>query len=63
VNFYLDEDISPKVAEILRKRGIDAVSAHESDFKLAARMLERLATKYPDGLGAYTIEFVTKSQP
>ena len=119
MNFYLDEDISPKVAEILRKRGIDAVSAHEVgmagasdeeqfaeavsrnaavvtrnrddflaltirafenvsphhgvvvlsygipgwDFKLAARMLERLATKNPDGLGAYTIEFVTKSQP
>ena len=119
MKFYLDEDISPKVAQILRKRGIDAVSAHEigmagasdeeqfaeavsrnatvvtrnrddflaltirafenlsphqgvvvlsygipgPDFKLAARMLERLATKNPDGLGAYTIEFVTKTQP
>jgi hypothetical protein len=119
MKFYLDEDISPKVAEILRKRGIDAVSAHEIgmagasdeeqfaeavsrnaamvtrnrndfialtirafenlsshhgvvvlsygipgfDFKLAARMLERLATKNPGGLGSYTIEFVTKTQP
>ena len=29
MKFYTDEDISPKVAEILRKRGIDAVSAHD----------------------------------
>ena len=29
MKFYLDEDISPKVAEQLRKRGVDAVSAHD----------------------------------
>ncbi|BBO85429.1 hypothetical protein DSCO28_59950 [Desulfosarcina ovata subsp. sediminis] len=29
MKLYLDEDISPKVSEILRKNGIDAVSAHE----------------------------------
>jgi len=29
VKFYLDEDISPKVAQILRKKNIDAISAHE----------------------------------
>ena len=30
MKLYLDEDISPKVSEILRKKGMDAVSAHET---------------------------------
>lgn len=30
MKFYLDEDLSPKIAEALRKKGIDAVSAHET---------------------------------
>ena len=30
MKYYLDEDLSPKIAEILRKYGIDAVSAHEA---------------------------------
>lgn len=29
MKIYLDEDISPRVAERLRKKGMDAVSAHE----------------------------------
>ena len=29
MKLYLDEDISPNVAEFLRKKGTDAVSAHE----------------------------------
>ena len=29
MKFYLDEDISPRVTEILRKHGIDCVSAHD----------------------------------
>jgi len=30
MKLYLDEDISPKVSVILRKKGMDAVSAHET---------------------------------
>jgi predicted nuclease of predicted toxin-antitoxin system len=29
VKYYLDEDISPTVAQLLRDRGIDAVSVHD----------------------------------
>jgi len=29
VRYYLDEDLSPQVAERLRKKGIDATSSHE----------------------------------
>lgn len=116
MKFYIDEDISPKVAEILRKRGIEAVSAHDigmvgasdedqfaeavsrtcaivtrnrddfitltvqafenrsphyglvivshsisgSDFRGMAALLEKCSQKNPDGMGAYTIEFIAK---
>ena len=36
MKLYLDEDISPKVAELLRKIGVNAVSAHEKDMRGAS---------------------------
>ena len=30
MKYYLDEDLSPKICQILRKTGMDALSAHEA---------------------------------
>ena len=50
---YLDEDISPKVAEILRKKGMDAVSAHETGM-LEASDDEQLAFAASEGRAMVT---------
>jgi len=41
MKYYLDEDLSPKIAEILRQDGIDAKSAHKAGM-LQASDLEQL---------------------
>lgn len=47
MKYYLDEDLSPKIAEILRKHNIDAVSAHEIGMVQAEDIehLERAASE------------------
>ena len=116
LKYYLDEDLSQKIAEILRSRGVDVVSVHEvgteefSDrsqleqaakahrclvtrnrddfiqltlqffqeqlphygvlivpysfpgdrFSMIARALAKYAARHPDGLPAYTIDFLTR---
>jgi len=41
VKYYLDEDISPKIAKLLRKQEVDCISAHEIEM-LGASDLEQL---------------------
>ena len=53
MKLYLDEDISPKVSVILRKRGVDAVSAHEADM-LQASDEEQLTFAAADGRAIVT---------
>ena len=53
MKFYLDEDVSPKIAERLRKRGIDAVSAIEAgNLQLSGR--EQLACAATEGRSLVT---------
>ena len=48
MKYYLDEDLSPKIAEILRKNHMDAVSAHEVGM-LQASDIEQLDRASSDG--------------
>ena len=72
MKLYLDEDISPKVSEILRKKGVDAVSAHETGM-LEASDDEQLAfataqgramvTRNRDDFITLTVQFFNDLKP
>ena len=48
MTFYLDENLSPRIAEILRARGLDVVSAHEVG---NTRVDDRTQLRYAAGAG------------
>jgi predicted nuclease of predicted toxin-antitoxin system len=72
VKLYLDEDISPKVSVILKKKGMDAVSAHETgmleasdDEQLAFSAAEgrAMVTRNRDDFITLTVQFFNDLKP
>jgi len=72
LKYYLDEDLSPKIAVSLRKQGVDCISAHEiemiqvSDLEqlmLAGRQKRCLVTKNRDDFIRLTVQFFNDHLP
>ncbi len=72
MRLYLDEDISPKIAEILRKKGLDAVSAHEvgmlgvsdgEQCSFAATEGRAMVTRNRDDFITLTVQFFEDLKP
>lgn len=72
MKFYLDEDISPKIADLLRQRNIDCTSAHEvgmlqtsdlEQLRLAGHKNRCLVTRNRDDFIQLTVRFFNDHLP
>ena len=72
MKFYLDEDLSPKIAKILRRSGINAWSAHEvglrelseqHQLEFAVKEKRCLVTRNRDDFIRLTVQFLNDHRP
>jgi len=72
MKYYIDEDISPEVAEILRENQIDAVGTHEMDMaqssdreqlEYAASQRRAVVTRNRDDFIRLTVQFFNELRP
>jgi predicted nuclease of predicted toxin-antitoxin system len=71
VKIYLDEDLSPRIAELLRRKGVNATSAYEGNAGLsddeqlrhAATEGRCVVTRNRDDFIRLTVEYFRHAQP
>lgn len=72
MKYYLDEDLSPKIAEILRQAGIDAICAHDvgmlqasdiEQLKYASLQERCMVTRNRNDFIKLTVQFFNESRP
>ncbi len=72
MKYYLDEDLSPKIAEILRQAGIDTTCAHDvgmlqasdlDQIEYASSQERCLVTRNRNDFIKLTVQFFNESRP